>query len=261
MKPQKFTYLIFRPDGHIARIDLHRPPVNALNTELVDELTECARALRRMDDIWLVVVSSRLEVFCAGADLKERASMSLVKVPEFVRRIQGMVRAWLAVPQPVIVAVNGAALGGGLEFALAGDIIAAADSARLGFPEVSLGIIPGAGGTALMLHRTVPSAARKWVLTGTRFTAQEALTDGVVDYVFPAQRFSEVVEQLVQSVASNGPLALRQAKRAITLSQAPSLRRGFEIEHKCYLGLVRTDDRREALDAFLEKRKPGWKGT
>ncbi len=172
-----------------------------------------------------------------------------------------MVRTWLAIPQPVIVAVNGPAMGGGLEFALAGDFLAAADSAKLGFPEVTLGIIPGAGGTQLMLQRTTAAVAKKWILSGTRFSAQEALRDGVVDYVFPAGKFGEIVEQLVASIASNAPAALRQAKKVFTSAAAPSLRRGMELEHKCYLPLIRTDDRVEALNAFLEKRKPLWKGN
>jgi enoyl-CoA hydratase/carnithine racemase len=248
-------------DAHIARVELGRPPVNALNREFVGELTDLALALSTNPEVWLVVVTSSQNVFCAGADLKERAGIADAEVLDVVGGIQRLARLWGELPQPVMMGIRGAALGGGLEFALAADILAAAEDTRLGLPEVSLGIIPAAGGTQRLAIRCSLGVARKWVLTARQFTAAEALTDGVVDYVFPPGKFREDFEGLVTSLASNAPLALRQAKAALNDSSKRLLAGGFQMELDSYAPLVSTSDRREALKAFAEKRAPRWKGT
>jgi len=245
---------------HIARLDIHRPPVNALNQELVRELTQTARLLSKRKDVWLVSITSSLNTFCAGADLKERAMISTSRVASTVKTIQQMVRAWVSVPQPVVAGIRGAALGGGLEFALAADLIAVSDEAILGFPEVKLGIIPAAGGTQLLSLRASQAVAKKWILTGHRFTGREALADRVADFAWPADTFPAAYENLLSALIANAPLSLRQAKRALRGYGAADLSRRFDYESSCYARLVKTQDRVEALQAFLEKRVPVWKG-
>ncbi len=245
---------------HIARVDLHRPPVNALDQGFVRDLTATARLLARRNDVWIISVTSSLPTFCAGADLKERAALTPARVTTTVRAIQRMVRAWFALPQPVVVGIQGAALGGGLEFALAADLIAVANEAILGFPEVSLGIIPAAGGTQLLPFRTSQAIASRWILTGRRFTGREAYLEGVADLAWPAEAFSTPYEELLASIRNNAPLALRQAKKALRSGRLTTLDRGLVHEQRCYTSLVRTEDRAEALRAFLEKRPPTWHG-
>jgi enoyl-CoA hydratase/carnithine racemase len=235
--------------------------VNALGSAFVAELARLARSIARDPGIHVVAVASSLRVFCAGADLKERADASAAVVRATVANIQSMVRSWLAIPQPVLMLIDGAALGGGLEFALTGDIILASDDIVLGFPEVGLGIIPGAGGTQLLARRTNQGIAKKWILTGQKFSAAEALSDGVVDIVAPRTPVNAQWESLIAALAAQPPLALRQAKKAITGGVGLPLTKAFALERACYRRLVSTNDRQEALRAFLEKRTPVFTGT
>jgi len=244
---------------HIARVTLNRPPVNALNKDLVFELAGLAKELKKREDVWVVAVRAEGKTFCAGADLKERKNIPADQVLEFVEGIQSVVSAWCELPQPVLMCVHGPALGGGLEFALSGDLIIAGDAATFGLPETGLGIIPAAGGTQRLAQRTSMGIAKKWILTARHFSAQEALHDGIADFLVPSDSFSDHCERIIQSVASNAPLALRQAKRAIESSYADWLLDGLEHELTLYRPLIDTEDRTEALNAFSEKRKPNWK--
>jgi methylglutaconyl-CoA hydratase len=246
----------FSIDCSVAHVVLNRPPVNALDREFVLELTSLGRYLGRKKDVWIVAVSSALKTFCAGADLKERASLSPAQIAGF--GIQKMVQAWLNLPQPVLMRLDGPALGGGLEFALAGDIIVASEDALLGFPEVGLGIIPGAGGTQTLARRTNLGIARKWILTGRKFSAREALSDGVVDIVAPSGNASVEFDRVIAEVSSRAPLALRQAKKAVNKGFDLGLGKALAIERSCYAKLIPTRDREEALQAFLGKRSPVW---
>lgn len=255
-----YQHIVFNIDHHIARVTLNRPPVNALNREMVSELIDVATTLKSNDDVWIVVVRSEGKAFCAGADLKERAGIPHDQVITIVKGIQSVVSSWCELPQPVIMGIHAPALGGGLEFALSGDILAASESATLGLPETSLGIIPAAGGTQRLAQRTSSGIAKKWVLTAKHFSAREAKDDGVIDYVYPHDNFEKEFESIVRHVASNAPLALRQAKRAIETSYTDWLLDGFDHELTLYRPLIPTEDRAEALQAFAEKRKPAWKG-
>jgi len=245
---------------HTAHVDLNRPPVNALNRDLIAELTSVARSFAKRTEVWAVALSSSNRSFCAGADLKERATIPGSRVASIVRSIQRMIAAWLEIKQPVIAGIRGAALGGGLELALAADIIVASDDAILGLPEVNLGIIPAGGGTQRLAQRASLGVAAKWVLSGARFGAGEAFLDGVVDYVVPAPSFDRDFQGVVSDIASCAPLALRQAKKALTGRYRAALLKGFKDESECYAPLVPTEDRSEALRAFAQKRKPVWQG-
>lgn len=248
-------------DGHIARVELNRGPVNALNREFVAELAGVAADLSARESVWLVAVTSRLNVFCAGADLKERVNLPDEEVLPVVRAIQHLTRAWGDIPQPVVMGIRGAALGGGLEFALTADLLAASHDATLGLPEVSLGILPAAGGTQRLALRSSLGVARKWVLEAGQHSAMQALEDGVVDYVFEAGSFAAHFEELVSRIAANAPLSLRQAKKALLFASSRVLGEGFDTELEAYRPLILTNDRREALKAFAEKRTPKWNAT
>jgi len=256
--PSKFVQLA--REDHIAHVRLNRPPVNALGRDLVAELTNLAKYIHQDKDVWVITLQGSGRVFCAGADLKERAIETQSHVRQTVKRIQDMVVAWSEVPQPVLAAIHGAALGGGLELALAADILVATETAKLGFPEVSLGIIPAGSGTQRLAQRTTRGVANKWVLSGSQFEAPEALEDGVVDYVFPQASFEQEFNRLVAQVASCAPIALRQAKKALNAQSRQTIRRGLKAEADCYALLIPTEDRTEALRAFAEKRKPVWRG-
>lgn len=255
-----YEHLLLNIENHIACITLNRPPVNALNLEMVSELIDVAMALKSNNDVWIIIVRAAGKAFCAGADLKERAGIPQDQVINIVKGIQSVASTWCELPQPVIMGIHAPALGGGLEFALSGDILVASDSATLGLPETSLGIIPAAGGTQRLAQRTSSGTAKKWVLTAKHFTALEAKEDGVVDYVFAHETFEKEFQNLVDQIASNAPLALRQAKRAIETSYTDWLLDGFDHELTLYRPLIPTEDRAEALKAFGEKRKPVWKG-
>jgi enoyl-CoA hydratase/carnithine racemase len=255
-----FKHVTLRIEDRVASVILNRPPVNAFNREFVAELTQLARSLKNDKTVWLVSVTSSGSVFSAGADLKERAALPASRVAMTVRNIQRMVLSWVQLPQPVVMGIRGAALGGGLEFALAADLLVAAENASLGFPEVTLGIIPAAGGTQLLPLRTSLAVARKWILGGQRHTAHEAFDDGVVDLIFPSNGFEDQYARVIASFAVNAPLAMRQAKKALSTHPLKTLRDGLRIEGACYASLIKTRDRHEALEAFLEKRQPVWKG-
>jgi enoyl-CoA hydratase/carnithine racemase len=254
-----YQFIQYSVSEHIARVTLNRPPVNALNKDLVAELIGLAKELKPRDDVWLIAVHANGRAFCAGADLKERKNIPADQVIGVVEGIQAVVSSWCELPQPVIMCVQGPALGGGLEFVLSGDLIVAGESATFGLPETGLGIIPAAGGTQRLAQRTSMGVAKKWILTARHFSAQEALRDGVIDFLVPADTFIDDSEQIIRSVASNAPLALRQAKRAIESSYTDWLLDGLNHELTLYRPLIATEDRTEALAAFNEKRKPNWK--
>ncbi len=241
-------------------VTLDHPPVNALSREMVNELHQLAGWLAAAPKIWLVVLTNSGKIFCAGADLKERATIPGEQVASVVKEIQNACREWSMLPQPVIMGVNGTALGGGLELVLAGDLIAVSNSAKLGFPEVGLGIIPGAGGTQKLARRTNEGIAKKWILTAKIFTADKAVADGVADFVFPDSEFNPRLTALAARVEKNAPLALRQAKLAIQSGAALSMTEALKRESDAYAPLIPTRDRHEALEAFKAKRPPKWCG-
>lgn len=260
MKLPDYEFLKLHLRDHTLTIKLDRPPVNALNQAMVAELHELARWLAVQNDIWLVTLAHTGKSFCAGADLKERAAIPEGQVAEVVKDIQRMCTAWAALPQPVIVALQGAALGGGLELALTGDILVADESVQLGFPEVGLGIIPGAGGTQRLSRRTNVTVSKKWILTARKFSAGEALADGVLQFVYSVGEFEQAFTQLVTQLERNAPLALRQAKIAIRDGAQMTLAEALDFESNAYAPLITTEDRKEALQAFQSKRPPKWRG-
>jgi enoyl-CoA hydratase/carnithine racemase len=234
---------------------------NSLTVALVAELQGLlARAAGDRALRVVVVTGAGEKAFCAGADLKERARMGPDEVHRFHAALRGALRAIEAAPQPYIAALNGAALGGGLELALACDLRIASDSAQLGLPEVGLGIIPGAGGTQRLPRLVGVARAKELVLTGRRIGAAEALAMGLVTQLAPPQGLLDEALALAERLARNAPVSLRQAKRAIDGGLHLPLEEALDLEHRLYQDCLGTKDRLEALAAFAEKRAPVFRG-
>jgi enoyl-CoA hydratase/carnithine racemase len=234
---------------------------NSLTMAVLEELLRHQARAAADRDLRVVVVTGEGEkAFCAGADLKERAGMDAAAVAGFHRAIRAAFDGFEALPQPVVAALNGVALGGGLELALACDLRVAAEGVEVGLPEVGLGIIPGAGGTQRLPRLVGAARAKDLVLTARRVPAAEALAMGLVGQVVPAPALAGAALELAARVARNAPVSLRQAKRAIDRGLALPLAEALDLENDLYQACLPTADRREALVAFAEKRPPVFKG-
>lgn len=246
----------------VAFVTLNRPTAaNSLSRALVDGLGKALAALADDGAVRAVVLTGAgPRAFCAGADLKERRALSLAETRAFLRDLNGVVDAVAAFPRPVIAALNGAALGGGLELALACDVRLAAEGVEMGLPEVRLGIIPGAGGTQRLTRVAGVAVAKELVLTGRRIGAHRALALGIVSEVVPAEELVAAATRLAGEIAAAGPLAVRQAKRAIDEGLDRPLVEALGIERACYEVVLASEDRNEGLAAFAEKRPPAYKG-
>ncbi len=208
----------------------------------------------------LLITGAGDRAFCAGADLKERKTMPDERVPRFVANIRGLMDDVEALPQPTIAVIGGFAFGGGTELALACDLRVAAARATLGLTEVSLAIIPGAGGTQRMPRLIGKSRAKDLILTGRRIDAAEAERIGLVNRVAADDALRETALEMARAIAANGPIAVRAAKDAIDTGSELPLAQGLEHEARCYERVLGTSDRLEALAAFAEKRKPAFRG-
>ncbi len=247
---------------YVALLTLNRPHVmNALNFPML-------RALKgRLEALWfdrevrvILVTGAGKKAFCAGADLKERTTLSEVEVKEFIRTIRDTFTMLEEIPKPTIAVINGVAFGGGLEMALACDLRYAAESARMGLTETSLAIIPGAGGTQRLPRVVGKAKAKELIFTARRITAEEAERIGLVSEVVPDEKLLERAMEVAQEIAANGPLAVAQAKYAINTGAEVEIHAGLTIESRCYDNIIPTKDRLEGLRAFREKRKPLYKG-
>ncbi|WP_243718749.1 enoyl-CoA hydratase-related protein [Actinomadura sp. KC06] len=249
-----------RRDGHVAEIVLDRPEaLNALSTAMARRLAAVCAEVAADASVRAVVLGAAGEkAFCVGADLKERNAMTdaeiLAQRPAFRAAFGGV----LALPQPVIAAVHGFALGGGCELALSADLIVADETAVFGLPEVSVGLVPGGGGTQLALRRLGPGKAADLVFTGRRLGAGEALEYGLADRKVPAGTAREEALGLAGVIAGNSPVAVRAAKRALRLGGGVSLEAGLDLEENAWRTVAFSADRREGIAAFNEKRKPIW---
>jgi enoyl-CoA hydratase/carnithine racemase len=229
----------------------------AMLSGLAAELRRAAES-RRLRCVVLTGQGDR--AFCAGADLKERAGMSEAEVQQFLRDLRAALRAIETSPKVFVAALNGAALGGGLELALACDLRVMSAAAEDGLPEVGLGIIPGAGGTQRLARALGVARAKDLVLTARRLGAAEAAAWGLVSRVAPPERLREEALAVAELVARNAPVSLRQAKRAVDGGFDLPIEEALDLEHRMYQECLPTSDRREALRAFAEKRKPVFTG-
>jgi len=248
-------------DG-IAIVTVDRPKVlNALNVQTVEELREAFEQLRADDSVRAVIVTGGGEkAFVAGADINELAKITPVTGKEVAEKGQRIFRDIETFPKPVIAAINGFALGGGCELALACHIRIASESAQLGLPEVTLGIIPGYGGTQRMARLLGKGKALELICTGDRIGAAEAERIGLVNRVVPADQLMAVAEELAGKIASRGPLAVRAAIEAVMIGSDMGFEEGQFLEATLFGLLASSDDMKEGMAAFLEKRKAEFKG-
>ncbi|NTU33602.1 enoyl-CoA hydratase [Brevibacillus sp. HB1.1] len=253
----------FEREGHIGLITLNRPDeLNALNYDALERLGNLIEQVRLdAKEIRVVIVKAEGRAFSAGADLKERRTLAEQQVRRNVRKIRDVFTALERLPQPTIAMINGFAFGGGFELALACDFRYAVADAKMGLTEVSLGIIPGAGGTQRLSRLIGVSKAKELILTARRIQAQEAYQIGFVNAVAKdTEELRELAMGLADEILANAPLAVYQAKSAIDRGSSVDLQTGLDIETMCYEVIIPTTDRLEALEAFREKRKPVFKG-
>jgi enoyl-CoA hydratase/carnithine racemase len=257
------TLNIARPQEQVALVTLNRPAAaNAMNTQLGTELMALFEALNLDAGATRCVVLTGAgdRAFCAGADLKERKDMTDEAWVQQHLIYERMARAILACPIPIIAAVNGAAYGGGCEIALACDFIYAAEHARFALTEVTLGIMPGAGGTQNLPRAVGERRAKEVILTGKPFTAAEAQQWGLANRILPSAELVSAAVETADAIARNAPISVRQAKQAISRGLNMSLWDGLALETEAYHRTVPTEDRREGIRSFNEKRPPNFKG-
>jgi len=261
MSMNEQVLLVEEKDG-VAVLTLNRPQLmNSFNFPLLNALKEHVDALRFKTDIRVVIITgSGQKAFCAGADLKERATLDEQRVKEFIFTIRDLFTSIEYLNKPVIAAVNGVALGGGTELALACDIRIAASNASLGLTETRLAIIPGAGGTQRLPRLVGRGKAKELIFTGRRINAQEALQIGLVNQVYEKDLLMAECLKMAAMICETGPIAIEQAKYAINYGLETDLHTGLGIESNAYWTVIPTEDRLEGLAAFKEKRKPVYKG-
>jgi enoyl-CoA hydratase len=246
-------------DGAIAVVLLNRPDqLNALSDELMDELVSTLKELDRDDAVRAIVLGGSERAFAAGADIGELAQASAIDL-YYQRRIE----RWDAIRglwTPLVAAVSGYCLGGGCELAMACDLIVASESAEFGQPETGLGIIPGAGGTQLLTRAVGKAMAMDVILGGRRLSAREALAAGLVARVVAKEAWLEEAKRVARAIADKGPVATRLAKESVDRAFDSTLTTGLEAERRALYLSFASEDAKEGLTAFTEKRKPEFKG-
>ncbi len=245
----------------IAILKINRPKVlNALNRATLLEIQRALKELEKDPEVRVLIITGEGEkAFVAGADISEMAPMNPKEALEFSKLGHETLSLIEEFPSPVIAAVNGYALGGGLELVLACDIILASENARLGLPEVTLGICPGFGGTQRLPRLIGKARAKELIFTGEMIDAKKAYEFGIVNKVVPQDKLLDEAKEIARKIAKNGPLAVRAAKRLVEKGLETSLRSGEAMEIEAWANLFATEDQKEGMKAFLEKRKPEFK--
>ncbi|GII79409.1 enoyl-CoA hydratase [Sphaerisporangium rufum] len=246
--------------GGVATIRLDRPKMNALNIQTQRELAAAAREVDADPGVRAVVLYGGERVFAAGVDVKEMAGMSYADMASHSAALQDCFTAVAEIGKPVVAAVTGYALGGGCELALCADLRIAGEGARLGQPEIALGIIPGAGGTQRLPRLVGPARAKDLIFTGRHVDAAEALAIGLVDQVVPDTEVYPAAVTYAERFAAGPAVALRAAKQAVDQGLSTDLATGLEIERLHFSGLFATEDARTGLRAFTDKTKPTFTG-
>ena len=254
-----YEHLLTSVSGRVATVTLNRPKaLNALSPALMGELAEALVAFDCDDAIGAMVLTGSERAFAAGADIKEMADASVV---DMMRR--EFLTVWdriAMLKKPLIAAVSGFVLGGGSELMLMCDMVVASETAKIGQPEINLGVIPGAGGTQRLTRAVGKVIAMEMVLTGRQLTAAEAHSYGLVNRVVPVEVYLEEAQKLAAEIASKAPLAVRLGKDAVNQAYESFLRQGLAYERKNFYMLFGTEDQKEGMRAFVEKRPAAWKG-
>ncbi|HJV36444.1 enoyl-CoA hydratase/isomerase family protein [Geomonas sp.] len=259
----EFKSLLLDITDGIAKLTVNRPEsLNALNAELLSELECAVYQLEQDSAVKVVIVTGAGEkAFVAGADIKEMSSMTPYQAHQFALKGQRVVLSLQKMKKPVIAAVNGYALGGGLELALACDFIYASDKAKLGFPEVTLGIMPGFGGTQNLARLVGPGRANEMIFSGRMISAEKALAWGVVNELFPAEALLSKAVETAATIGGTGLIGVGYAKDAIANGLNMTKEDGFRYEASLFGVLFATSDQREGMYAFVEKRKAAFSGN
>jgi enoyl-CoA hydratase len=246
----------------VAIVTICRPEsLNAINSQVLAELDQTLHELDGDPGVKAVILTGAGgKAFVAGGDIKEMLDLDVAAAHRFSRNGQTLVLFIQDMSKPVIAAVNGYALGGGLELALACDFIYASEKARFGLPEVTLGVLPGFGGTQTLARAIGPSRAKELVFSGRILTAQEALAWGLVNAVFPEAELLDRTLETARKISQNGTLAISSAKEALVQGLDLSRPEGFPLENDLFADLFSTEDQKEGMQAFIEKRKPEFKG-
>lgn len=256
-----YEFLLCEIENRIAIVTINRPPVNPLNTQVFNELSSIFDELEADDEVRVIILTGNGEkAFVAGADINEMAGLDLVGVSK-MNKVSRLVFSKIEhTTKPVIAAINGLALGGGFELALACDLRISSDRARFAFPEVGLGIIPGGGGTQRLQKIVGQGVAKELLYFGDMFDAERALDLHIVNKVVPAEKLLETAKDWAHKLAQKPPVALQMVKTAVNVGSNTDLESGLIIESTCFGNAFSTEDRREGLQAFVEKRKPVYVG-
>jgi enoyl-CoA hydratase/carnithine racemase len=238
-------------DGGVGTIRLDRPPMNAFSRQVQEELRACAEEAADRAEVRAVVVYGGEKVFAAGADIKEFATMTYADLAPVARRLSACFGSVSAIPKPTVAAITGYALGGGLEVALGCDLRICAENAKLGQPEILLGLIPGGGGTQRLPRLVGPARAKDLIFTGRMMDAAEALEFGLVDRVVPAGEVYSTARAWVEQFANGPALALAAAKKAIDGGLDTDLRTGLDIESEVFAALFASDDAKIGIESFV----------
>ncbi|MCB8943005.1 MAG: enoyl-CoA hydratase/isomerase family protein [Ardenticatenaceae bacterium] len=252
-------YILTRTEGRVGIAQLNRPQaLNALNSDLMIRLMDALEAFDDDPNIGCIVITGNDRAFAAGADIKQMADATPVSQLD-----SPMIDQWdrlQKVSKPVIAAVSGYALGGGCELAMLCDMIVASETAQFGQPEINIGVIPGAGGTQRMTRAVGKALAMEIVLNGRFLTANEALHYGLINRIVPVELYLQEAIKLAAEIADRAPVAVRLGKEAVNMAFETSLQTGVAHERRLFYMLFSTEDKKEGMDAFINKRKPEWKG-
>jgi enoyl-CoA hydratase len=258
----KLETLSFKKENHIGQLTVERPQaLNALNAQVIKDLRTFLTEIQNDKDLRVLIVTGAGEkAFVAGADIKEMEAMDPAQGQKFAENGQQVFMMLEKLAVPTIAAVNGFALGGGLELALACDFIVASKNAKLGLPEVSLGLIPGYGGTQRLSRNVGRAIARMMTLTGDMYTAEQCAQWGLVSQVTEPADLQAAVMKIAQTIAKRSPVALALAKKAIREGFDQSITDGMKIEAECFHKTFNSEDKKEGVKAFIEKRAPQFTG-
>lgn len=251
---------ISSPKAGVALLELNRPEKrNALNNATLQEIAGCLQNLEADAAVKAVVITGNLQCFAAGADLNELAQLDVVSIQQDQRP-----QLWKGIDEfskPLIMAVNGYALGAGFELALHGDIVLAGDNAQFALPEIGLGMLPGAGGTQRLARLVGQQLAMRWAMTGEMISAQTAMQHGISSQICPAGLTVQYALELAEKIAKQAPLAIRVIKQSLKSIHEVTLSQGLKLERQHFVWLAATQDRQEGISAFLEKRQPEFRGV